>query len=316
MANVKTNSLKAWVLAARPKTLTGASVPVMIGISMSWRDAAGDFQWIAAILCFLFAFMMQIDANFINDYFDYKHGNDDDTRLGPRRACAEGWITLSAMRRGIIVTTLLSCMIGLPLIFYGGWQMILVGILCVVFCFLYTTTLSYHGWGDVLVLVFFGIIPVCLTYYVTMPQDSQTIPVDVFLASIACGLVIDTLLIVNNYRDRDNDKKAGKRTLVVRIGASNSERLYMGVGFIAILCNATLFLCDENGTPWWLRVFNALVLLIIYGGLHDHAYRRMCALHQGKMLNTILGKTARNMFFYGIIVSAATIVSSILALYS
>ncbi len=310
MAGVKTNSWKAWLLAARPKTLSGASVPVMIGASMSWRDAAGDFQWIAAILCFLFAFTMQIDANFVNDYFDFKHGNDDDTRLGPRRACAEGWITLPAMRRGLVFTTLLGCVIGLPLIYFGGWEMILVGILCVVFCFLYTTTLSYHGWGDVLVLVFFGIIPVCLTYYVTMPKDLQTIPADVFLASIACGFVIDTLLIINNYRDRDNDKKAGKRTLVVRIGATNSERLYWGLGFIAVMCNVVIFFCDD--IPLWSRISNSLILLIVYGGLHDHAYRVMCSIHQGKMLNTILGKTARNIFFYGIIVSAVTLVSSFL----
>ncbi len=311
MAEIKTNSWKAWVLAARPKTLTSAAVPVMIGVSMAWQDADGGFQWIAALLCFLFAFTMQIDANFINDYFDFKHGNDDNTRLGPRRACAEGWITLPAMLRGVIITTLLGCALGLPLIYFGGWQMILVGILCVIFCFLYTTTLSYHGWGDVLVLVFFGIIPVCLTYYVTMPEHLQTIPACVFLASIACGLVIDTLLIVNNYRDRDNDKRVGKRTLVVRIGATNAERLYKGLGFIAILCNALIFFFDGGNAPWWLRLSNVITLFIIYGGLHDHTYRKLKTIHQGKMLNTILSKTARNMFFYGVLVSVATLITSL-----
>ena len=102
-ARIKTNSLKAWLLAARPKTLSGAAVPVMIGASLAYVDAQlyeGDvFNWTAALLCLLFSFMMQIDANFINDFFDFVNGSDDvETRLGPRRACAQGWVTLDAMK--------------------------------------------------------------------------------------------------------------------------------------------------------------------------------------------------------------------------
>lgn len=308
MEQVKTNSAKAWLLAARPKTLSGASVPVMIGATMAWHDAMAGFQWIAAVLCFLFAFIMQINANLINDYFDFLHGNDDETRLGPRRACAQGWITLPAMRCGIILATLLACLTGLPLICFGGWKLIWIGVVCVVFCFLYTTFLSYHGWGDVLVLVFFGIIPVNLTYYVSMPAETQNIPLYVFVSSIACGFVIDTLLIVNNYRDRENDARAGKRTLVVRLGTTNSERLYRFLGFAAICCNAVLILAEETSTSIWIRIWSVIALLIIYGGLHEQAYRRMKAIRQGKQLNSILGKTARNMFFYGVLVSAAYVI--------
>lgn len=313
MDQVVTNSARAWLLAARPKTLSGASVPVMIGASMAWHDAPSGFQWVAALLCFLFAFVMQIDANFVNDYFDFRRGADDETRLGPRRACAQGWITLSAMRVGIFLTTVLACLIGLPLIWFGGWQLIVVGAVCVLFCFLYTTCLSYHGWGDVLVLVFFGIVPVTLTYYVSMPAEAQAIPFYVFVSSLACGLVIDTLLVVNNYRDRDNDARAGKRTLVVRIGPNRSEKLYRCLGFIAIIGNAALFLLCETSTSIWVRLWCVVTLVIVYGGLHDHAYRRMKAICHGKLLNTILGKTARNMFFYGVLVSAAYVVMSILS---
>ena len=124
MSHISTNSPHAWMLAARPKTLTGAAVPVMIGVSAAWND--GFFRPVPALLCFLFAFLMQIDANFINDYYDFQKGLDDEKRLGPKRACAEGWITLPAMRRGIICTTLLSCLTGLPLVWYGGWTMVLV----------------------------------------------------------------------------------------------------------------------------------------------------------------------------------------------
>lgn len=117
---MKVNSFKAWVLASRPKTLSGAAVPVMIGTAMAIHDTLYDIRIVPAILCFLFAFLMQIDANFINDYFDFVKGTDDETRLGPKRACAQGWITKPAMRRGIALTTILSCIVGLPLIFYGG----------------------------------------------------------------------------------------------------------------------------------------------------------------------------------------------------
>ena len=223
--NVKQDSFKAWLLAARPKTLTGALVPVMIGLSLAWTDASeyGDdvFSPLAAVLCALFAMMMQIDANFVNDFFDYARGNDTTaTRLGPLRACTQGWVKIESMKKAIATTTILACLVGLPLIWYGGLEMLLIGMLCVVFCFLYTTHLSYIGLGDVLVLVFFGIVPVSMTYYVQL----HTVTLQVLLASVACGMVIDGLLIVNNYRDRDNDRMDGKQTLVVKIGERPTER--------------------------------------------------------------------------------------------
>lgn len=105
-SNVTTNSLKAWFLAARPKTLTGAAVPVMIGIASAISQYGDAVRVGAAVLCMLFALVMQIDANFVNDYFDFMKGSDDEKRLGPKRACARGWITAAAMRRGLLYTTL------------------------------------------------------------------------------------------------------------------------------------------------------------------------------------------------------------------
>lgn len=103
---VKINSIKAWFLAARPKTLTGAAVPVMIALALAYRDIGAEkFLFVPAFLCVLFAFIMQIDANFINDYFDFLRGNDNEMRLGPRRACAQGWISQVYMRRAIGVVT-------------------------------------------------------------------------------------------------------------------------------------------------------------------------------------------------------------------
>ena len=302
--NVRVNSLKAWILAARPKTLTGAAVPVMIGIAC----AVAMYGWcgirvVPAVLCILFALIMQVDANFINDYFDFMKGTDDEQRLGPKRACAQGWITASAMRSGLFVTTLLACIVGLPLVYYGGWEMIMVGLACVVFCFLYTISFSYIGLGDLLVLVFFGIVPVCMTYWLTAPPTALTsIPFAVVLMSIACGLIIDTLLVVNNYRDIENDRRAGKLTLIVRIGERGGLVLYLMLGLVGtILAIVGVVLLDWHYGQWTQS------LLIIYTPFHTWAFNEMRYIRKGAELNRVLGMTARNMFIFGLLASAALV---------
>ena len=291
MENVRTNSIKAWILAARPKTLAAAATPVLLGCALAYTD--GAFQWIPALLCFLFAFSMQIDANFINDYYDFLKGSDREDRLGPERACAQGWITLSAMKKGMIITTLLSCVWGLLLLNYCGLEMIPVGILCVLFAFLYTAgpyPLAYHGWGDILVIVFFGFVPVGCTYY-TMAHDWTW---NVTIACAACGLVSDLLLMLNNYRDREQDKISGKRTLVVRFGEPAGRWAYLILGILAVgLCSFYAF----NG--YLLASLLPLVFLIP----HFTTWREMVRIFQGKALNVVLGKTARNIVWFGLLLS-------------
>jgi 1,4-dihydroxy-2-naphthoate octaprenyltransferase len=294
-SEVKQDSFRAWMLAARPQTLTGAMVPVMIGLALAWVDIrayeSSSFNWMAAILCALFAMVMQIDANFINDFYDYARGNDDaETRLGPLRACTQGWVKIDSMKRAIAITTCLACVIGMPLILYGGMEMILIGLVCIAFCFLYTTHLSYIGLGDALVFVFFGVVPVCITYYIQL----HTCTWQVFIASVACGAVIDCLLIVNNYRDRDNDRRDGKRTLVVDIGAEATEWLYLTLGVGAVAAGA-LF--------WWNGHILAFILPFIYLLLHVLTWQKMRRIHEGRQLNECLVETARNMFIYGLTVA-------------
>ncbi len=304
---VKTNSVKAWLLATRPKTLSAAAVPVMIGTAFAWRNTSEQFNWIPAILCLLFAWIMQIDSNLVNDYFDFKKGNDDETRLGPKRACSEGWITSDAMVWGILITTLLGCMTGIPLILYGGQEMVMVGIACVVFCFLYTTLFSYHGLGDILVLLFFGIIPVCCTYYVCMPLHQQIPTGEVIASSIACGLAIDALLIVNNYRDIDNDRSNGKITLAVRLGESKTRRLYESIGYIAAGIMIIRVFFDSYQTD---KLIPTYALYLIYIILHRQSYQEMKRINKGAKLNQVLGLTARNILVFGLL-SVAAILSVI-----
>ncbi|NDV56588.1 1,4-dihydroxy-2-naphthoate polyprenyltransferase [Bacteroides sp. 519] len=283
MSTIKPNSAKAWILAARPKTLTGAIIPVMAGSALAYMD--DKFKWMPALICVIFACLMQIAANFINDLFDHLKGSDREDRLGPERACAQGWITPAAMKVGILLTVLLACGLGCTLLLWGGWELIIVGVLCVAFAFFYTTgpyPLSYNGWGDVLVLVFFGFVPVGGTYYV----QALTLTPNVIIVSLICGIIIDTLLVVNNYRDREADKQSGKRTVIVRFGEPFGRYLYLALGIIAtLLC--LWFLKDGH---WYAALLPQLYLI-----LHVGTWKKMVKIHSGKKLNSILGETSRNM---------------------
>ena len=311
---VQTNSLKAWFLAARPKTLTGAIAPVLVGAAFAFANCQLSTVNCQFVLCLLFAIFMQINANLINDYFDFKRGTDREDRLGPERACAQGWITPRAMQGGIVVMTFLSCLVGLViLLLHLQWELLLIGIFCVLFCFLYTTHLSYLGWGDVLVLVFFGFVPVVFTYYV-ITAGEWNIPL--LIASLAMGLATDNLLMVNNYRDRHQDKVSGKRTIIVRIieaqikrhgeelGRKKGEKiclnLYLWLGIIAtLLAFTSLFI-----STFTLHPFSIINLIYLF--LHFKTYRQLKAL-DGKALNQVLGATARNIFLFGLLLAISVL---------
>ena len=291
MKEINKNSAKAWLLAARPKTLSGAAVPVLIGSSLAYQN--GYFDIVPSILCLLFAFLMQIDANFINDLFDFIKGSDGEDRLGPKRACAQGWISIEAMKKGIALTTVTACLTGVALLFYGGLEMIPIGILCIIFAFLYTAgpyPLAYHGWGDILVIIFFGFVPVGCTFYVM----SHTWTSDVTIASLACGIVIDTLLIVNNYRDIDQDRRNGKHTIIVLLGSKAGRMLYLIAGIIAsILC---LYFAFKG--LYWAAILPQLFLIP-----HVLTWNEMVRINKGKGLNIVLGKSARNILIFGLLLS-------------
>lgn len=287
MSNVKTNSIKAWLLATRPKTLTGALVPVAIALSLAWHDSSQTFQWLPAILCLLFAGMMQIDANLINDYYDFKRGIDREDRLGPERACAQGWVSIGAMQKGLAVVTFLSAIIGLPLVMWGGYPMIAVGAACIVFCFLYTTWLSGKAMGDLLVLVFFGWVPVCVSYYL----QTHTVTLDCFLLGTGCGLAIDNLLMINNFRDRDTDKAHGKITLVTLLGKNASLALYLVLGFAAYALQ--LVACRPVTLVGFLLPCLYLAMMML-------CFVQMKRIDHGRELNSVLGKTSISILLYGV----------------
>ncbi len=301
MNEIKQNSPYAWFLAARPKTLTGAIIPVLLGSALAFSD--GQFKTAPALLCALFACGMQIAANFINDLFDFQKGTDRrEDRLGPQRACAEGWITPATMKIGIVIALTLSCLAGLAVLStvwgqlpHGGWELVVLGVVCILFAFLYTTLLSYRGWGDVLVLVFFGLVPVCGTYYV----QAYTLNMDVLVLSLVSGLAIDTLLMVNNYRDREQDAVSGKCTLVVRYGKKFGENMYLALGIAAVL------LCFWFVYTGKLTPLEFIWAPCVYLYMHALTWRKMVNIGSGKKLNSILGETSRNMLFLGLLLAVA-----------
>lgn len=302
MNAVRVNSAKAWLLATRPKTLTGALIPVLMGYALALRDGVSQSK--STLLCLLFACAMQVAANLINDLFDFLKGSDREDRLGPKRACAEGWITPQAMKWGIGVTLAIAAASGLGILsFCGrhlplhGGELIALGAVCMLFAFLYTTILSYQGWGDVLVLVFFGLVPVGGTYYV----QAGGLTADVWIASLACGLCIDTLLVVNNYRDREQDALSGKRTVVVRWGEPFGRYFYLGLGLaVWLLC----LLMTVRGS---LSVDELVWAPSAYLLLHFSTWRKMVSIGSGRELNRILGETSRNMLLFGLLWSLAVI---------
>ena len=147
-------------------------------------------------------------------------------------------------------------------------------------------------------------MPVCLTYYLALPIALSTITLKTFIASIGCGLAIDALLIVNNYRDRDTDRAVGKITLAVRLGTRRTEWLYLATGIMAVALMAVTLWVNSRSTGMLTAA-----LLLVYLLLHLVTYRQMVQIRQGKALNGVLGKTARNILVYGIMSTTAILIS-------
>lgn len=305
MKSVTQNSLRAWILAARPKTLSGALVSVVTATALAYSlsPTLHAEAPLLAMLCALFASLMQVASNFINDLLDFQKGRDRADRLGPERACQQGWISPRAMAWGVALVLLLAAVVGLSILAIllsistlPDAQLLicllLLGLACMLAAFLYTSFFSTRGMGDVMVLLFFGIVPVCGTYFAL--TDALT-PESLCLGA-AVGFVVDTLLCVNNYRDRDTDRAVGKRTLVVLLGERAGGVLYLWVGVLGVVCIAALDLL-HHATPTALTLF-----ALGYLPPHLQAHRQMMRIRRGRALNALLGSTSRNILLFALLV--------------
>ena len=220
--------IKIWMECFRLRTLPVSLSGVIIAIGLAkWY---GYFHWAPALLCVAFALLAQIVSNTANEYFDYLNGTDKPGRVGPRRGVTEGDIKPTTLRNVTLALLVLAGIVGCCLIPYGGWWLLPVGIVIALAAFAYSAgpyPLSYHGLGELMVFIFFGLVPVNLTYYVMALRFDPL----VILSSITIGLLGVNVLLVNNYRDVEEDREAGKRTSVVIFGRQPASLAYLINGY-------------------------------------------------------------------------------------
>lgn len=214
----------AWALAIRPRTLPAAAAGVIMGSALAWRD--GLFRFDAMLVCLMTALLLQIGSNLANDVFDFERGTDTAERLGPTRVTQAGMLTPSQVKIGMAVVFGLAGLLGLYLAWLGGWPILLVGLAAIAAAIAYTGgpfPLGYYGLGDLFVFLFFGLAAVAGTYYV----QAGFVSAAAWWMAIPPGLMITAILVVNNLRDLESDRRAGKRTLAVRMGERGSKVQYL-----------------------------------------------------------------------------------------
>jgi len=223
-------ALRVWILAARPKTLTAAAAPVLVGTGLAAHLA--EIAVLPALAALLGALLIQIGTNLANDYYDFVRGGDTAERVGPVRVTQAGLVAPETVKRAMVTVLGLAMLVGVYLVTVGGWPIVWVGLASVASAVLYTGgpyPLAYHGLGDVFVFVFFGLVAVGGTYYV----QALSWPIDAWLAGAALGSLSTALLVVNNLRDIDTDAVAGKRTLAVRLGPAGTQVEYVALLLVA-----------------------------------------------------------------------------------
>ena len=280
---------RAWVLAARPKTLPAAAVPVLVGTAVASSSTDIDATIFAATLAA--ALLIQIGTNFANDYSDFVSGADTADRLGPTRVTQGGLLAPQAVRWATYVAFSLALLVGLFLAYVGGWPIVLIGSVSIVCGLLYTGgpwPFGYHGLGDLFVFVFFGVVAVMGTAFL----QSGTWSWLALAASIPVGLLSTNILVINNLRDVATDRAAGKRTLAVRIGDRATRwqyTLFMVAAYAIPVGLTVLRWSDWFLLPWLSAPFAALLS------------RRVLGTVAGRELNAVLERTGQLLLLFGVL---------------
>jgi len=274
--------LRHWLAAVRPRTLPVAIAPVIVGTALAWAEQ-GAFSAAVLVAAGLGALLIQAGTNLHNDVADFERGADDPaTRLGPPRATAEGWLAPSAVRRGAFACFAAAAVVGAWLVWRGGWPILAVGVASLVCGWAYSggpRPIAYSPVGELFVWLFFGVIAVGGTFYL----HAGTLPGSAVAAGAVLGLPAAAVLVVNNYRDLEHDRQAGRRTFAVVFGRSASRAYY------TILMLAPLFAAAAFALGGRLAWLPALLLLPWAWKLT----RRFAREAPGAAFNTLLGDTAR-----------------------
>lgn len=275
-------------MAIRPRTLPAAAAGVVMGGALAWRD--GFFRLDASLACLLAALLLQIGSNLANDVFDFERGTDTPERLGPTRVTQAGLLTPREVKFGMVVVFGLAALIGLYLAYLGGLPIILIGIAAILSAIAYTGgpfPLGYHGLGDLFVFIFFGLASVAGTYFVQAGSISPA----AWWMTIPPGLMVTAILVVNNLRDLENDRKAGKHTLAVRFGEHPTKIQY-------VLCLAIAYLTLPITS--WLSITPWMSLLAWLSFPFAMQATRTVLTQKGRPLNAALASTGQAALFFSL----------------
>ena len=288
--------VRVWFEATRPRTLPAAVAPVLVGTALAWR--VGQAKWGAAASCLGFALLVQIGTNFANDYYDFLKGADTAERVGPRRAVASGLIAPRTMRAAMIGVFAAAFLLGLTLLAYGGWPLLIVGVTSIACGIAYTGgpyPLAYHGLGDLFVFIFFGLVATGATAFVQTGRLSAAS----LVAGAAMGALATNILVANNYRDVETDAKAGKRTLLVRWGRAYGRRQFATAHAVAATAPlGVVMLGMASGLAVAGLVAVAVAVAMRQGS-------RLASAKTPADCIALLGTTGRWLAFYGLLMAAA-----------
>lgn len=266
-------------------------MPVLVACALAWAD--GVFSWVPAVLALGFGLLLQVVTNYANDYYDFRRGADTPERRGPTRVTASGLVSPTAMRKATLLLLLLAFAVGFPLVFFGGWWLLPVGVVFLVLAFAYTGgpfPLAYHGLGEVFVFVFFGPVATAFTYYVQAGEFTLAAA----LPGVGLGALATNLLQINNLRDRETDAAANKNTLVVRFGRGFGHTLIFLMVLVAIAVPVFL---QRLGYPW------LVVLPVILAPMMGRLWGAGRRTEDPDELNPLLPKWAGVLLLYGLLLA-------------
>lgn len=285
--------VKLWWLAARPKTLTIAVVPVLVGTALAWSEqhAVAVLPMLAALLA---AVLIQAGTNLHNDAGDFERGADKDDRQGPPRAIVQGWVSVDGARRAAFLCFLAAFAPGVYLVWAGGWPILLLGLASIAAGVAYTggpRPIAYTALGDLFVFLFFGLVAVTGSYYL----QTFRLNAPALIAAAAIGLLAAAVLVVNNYRDLDSDRRVGKNTLAVRIGRAATRLEYGLLMIMPFVLLVPLYLASGTRGVWLAALLLPWAVSLL---------RRFTRQPPGPALNGLLAETAQLQLTYGLLLSA------------
>lgn len=285
------NRLQAWFLACRPKTLSVSLSPVLVGTAVAWHDS-GRLLWLPLLAAIVAAALIQIGTNLFNDVGDFLRGTDTPDRLGPKRATAEGWLSVSLVKTGAWLAFALAFLCGIYLVGHGGWPIVVIGLASLAAGWAYTggpAPIAYRPLGELFVWIFFGLVAVGGSYYL---QTLHLTPVALIAAALV-GLHAAAVITVNNYRDLDGDARNHKNTLAVKLGRPATRHLYAG----EMLAPYLLLPLLAPGLHWLAAL--PLLSLPLALKLIDRFYRTA----PGPVFNDILAATAGLQLAYALLLA-------------